>query len=204
MDKFKLRNLPKCVVNLESAVDQINTTNACSLVSVDELLEAGRYPFITPVLNEIVKNLDGIKHHSQRQMRDGDTARGNPDWTLVHEDLNLPIFVIEGKVSIGRAGIAQVVLQLYKAYKKMRPEGYNEPWVMYGMLTNAIEVVFVKALFHGEQCKGVWRTRVFKIPHHKGMTVDAYTGSVTPVIQYVVAMVNRQIAQLKKARNEQA
>jgi hypothetical protein len=75
---------------------------------------------------------------------------------------------------------------------------------MYGMLTNAVKVVFVKARFHGEQCKGVWRTRVFKIPHHKGMTVDAYTGSVTPVIQYMVAMVNRQIAQLKKARNEQA
>jgi hypothetical protein len=211
----KLENLPKCKTDLASAVDYINTTIACSLVGVDELHEAGRYPFITPIINEVVKNLNGIKHHSQRPMREGDVARGDPDWVLVYEDSNIkcedsneklsfPIFVIEGKVNIDKSAVAQIVLQMYEAYVKMRPKGYSKPWEMHGMLTTAVEVVFVKALFCGEQCVGVWRSEdVFRIPHYEGMKTKDYTDNAMPIIQHAVAMAKKQIEQIREAHKSQ-
>jgi heme/copper-type cytochrome/quinol oxidase subunit 4 len=42
--------------------------------------------------------------------------------------------------------IAQLVLQLYEAYMRMKPDDDTSEWAMYGMVTTAVEAVFVKAL----------------------------------------------------------
>lgn len=201
LDAFELEELEDCNINMKSAVDQFNATIASSLVGVDKLSEAGRYPFITPVLNEIVKNLDGIKHDPQHLMKDCVVSRGIPDWLLIHEKSGLPIFPVEGKVEIDSAAIAQVVLQLYEVYVKVRPKNCTKSWRMYGMVTTAVEVVFVKALFRGKRCRKVWRSKTFKIPHSKGMETEPYEDNVTPVIQYAVTMAKEQLSQLRKSLN---
>jgi hypothetical protein len=211
MDIFEFGKPANCKINLKHAANQIKTTIKSCKVAVNKLHEAGRYSLITPVIDAIVENLDGVKHHPQRSMRKGAVARGNPDWALVYEDLDqpecqrksLPIFIVEAKVRLSTAAIAQTVLQMYEAYMEMRPKDHTEPWEMYGMVTTAVKVVFVKALFCGEQCDGVWQSKEFQIPHHKDMVIKTYEDSVTPVIQHAVAIANKQIKQIKRAPNEQ-
>jgi hypothetical protein len=201
LDVFNFDKLLKCNVNLGLAVALINATAAASAVEIEKLSESGRYAIMTPVLNAMVESLGVVKHYAQYLLREGVIARGQPDWALIRR--GMPIFIVEGKVAINRAAIAQTVLQMYEAYMEMRPKDHTEPWEMYGMLTTAVKVVFVKALFCGEQCDGVWRSKEFQIPHRKDMETKTYEDSVRPVIQHAVAIANKQIEQIKRVPNEQ-
>jgi hypothetical protein len=98
-----------------------------------------------PVLNAVVAK-HNIEHWAQYPLLDGAIVQGYPDWALIHD--KKPIFIIEdkGKTKIDMKAIAQLVLQLYEAYMRMKPDDDTSEWAMYGMVTTAVEAVFVKAL----------------------------------------------------------
>jgi hypothetical protein len=177
--------------------EEIKKTIACSKQAIADMCEIGRYSLITPVLNEAaIKAEKEITHSPQHRLWNGVLAQGYPDWALMFGDL--PIFIVEAKQTIDTDAVAQTTLQMFEAYVRMRPEGNTDKWVMYGMLTTAVEVMFIKALFCGKQCDGIWRSEnVLQVPHHERMSTDNYIDGALPVIQHTVWMLNEQTQQLK-------
>jgi hypothetical protein len=217
MSKFTLgsiecNNLP----DIKSSANEIRKTVRHSGEEVNEMCEIGRYSLITPVLNAVAANqkLEKDKkrekgkgkekkkeekavHIPQYPLLGGVLAQGYPDWAFAVE--GRPIFIIEAKIEIDRAAIAQNVLQMYEAYMKMRPEGDTSQWTMYGMVTTAVEAVFIKAIFRNGKCDRVlWNGDVLQIPHRKDMDTATYFHSIKSYIQNMAWILSEQIGQLKK------
>jgi hypothetical protein len=187
LDRFDMGELPDCNdIDLEFVAEQVIRLNNAS-VGVNELKEIGRYPFITPILTAVVESCQNMEHHSQYQLEGGKVAHGKPDWAIIYD--GHPIFIVEAKLNIDNEAIAQTVLQMYEAHMKMRPTGDTKPWEMYGMVTTAVEVVFLKATFYEKLCTSVkWNGDVFYIPHDKETSASEYKDSARPVFQHLKAM----------------
>jgi hypothetical protein len=179
-------------------LDDVKETIDSSAQAVDEMLEIPRYSLITPVLNALAEKM-GVKHWGQYSLRDGTLAQGSTDWALIYR--GLPVFIIEGKQNIDNNGVAQLVLQMHEAYMKLGQRGTeDDPWVMYGMVTTAIKVVFIKTLFCEEDLIEIKRNKnVFYIPHNKRTKVNEYIGGVSPVARHMEAMLDEQKTQVDKA-----
>jgi hypothetical protein len=113
----------------------------------------------------------------------------------------LPVFIIEGKRYIGNSGVVQPVPQMHEAYMKMGQRGTKEdPWAMYGMVTTAIKVAFIKTLFCEEDLIEIRRNGdAFYIPHNKNTKVNEYIGGMSPVARHMEAMLDEQKTQVDKA-----
>jgi hypothetical protein len=187
---FNLGELPDCDdIDLDFVAKQVNKLKNAS-VEINKLGEIGRYPLITPILTEIVEKFKNMKHHAQYPLLEGTVARGYPDWALLYD--NSPIFIVEAKRDIDDEAIAQTVLQMYEAHMEMRQEGDIESWEMYGMVTTAVKVIFLKAVFTREHCTSVeWNGGVLYIPHDKMTTDDKYKGGVKPIFQYLKAILSK-------------
>jgi hypothetical protein len=200
LDVFNLDVLQDCQSDLMSVVKQVNIMKKAS-VDVHELSEIGRYPFITPILNAVTAFKE-IKHYAQYPLWGGAIAHGQPDWALIYKDK--PIFIVEGKVNIDNAAIAQTVLQMYEAHMRMRPKNYVMPWTMFGMITTAVEVIFVRAVFHEKRCTEVsWNGGVLQIPHDEDTKDDEYIEGVVPVFKHMETMLISMISQFEAAHKPQ-
>jgi hypothetical protein len=202
LDRFDMGELPDCNdIDLEFVAEQVMKLKKAS-VGVNELEEIGRYPFITPILTAVVESCQNTKHHAQYKLEGGKVAHGKPDWVIIYD--GHPIFIVEAKLRIDDEAIAQIVLQMYEAHMKMRPTGNTKLWTMYGMVTTAVEVVFVKATFYEEHCTKVeWNGDVFHIPHDETTTDAEYKDGVRPVFRHMKAMVNELSSDFNAVRNAQ-
>jgi hypothetical protein len=198
LERFELTLQPHHIINLESVFDDVKKTIDSSAQEVDEMLEITRYSLITPFLNALAEKMV-VKHWGQYSLRDGTLAQGSTDWALIYK--GLPVFIIEGKRYIRNSGVAQLVLQMYEAYMKLGQRGTKEdPWVMYGMVTTATKVVFIKTLFCGEDLIEIkWNGGVFSVPHEKTTVVDDYIDGMSPVARHMEAMLDKQKKQVDKA-----
>jgi hypothetical protein len=108
LSKFNLKLQP-CNIDLDFVAKQVQSTINSNAQIVEEILEVGRYPLITPVLNAVVAK-HNIKYWAQYPLLNGVIAQGYPDWAFIHDEK--PIFIIEGKgkTKIDMKAIAQVVL----------------------------------------------------------------------------------------------
>lgn len=185
-------------VNLKSVFYEVKRTIKFSAQEVHEMLEIPRYSLITPVLNALAE-VAGVEHWGQYSLRDGTHAQGSTDWALIYK--GLPVFIIEGKQNIDNNGVAQLVLQMYEAYMKLGQRGTkDDPWVMYGMVTTAINVAFIRALFCEEYLIEIKRNKnVFSIPHNKDTEVNDYINGMSPVAMHMEAMLAEQKTQVDKA-----
>jgi hypothetical protein len=202
LDRFDMGELPDCSdIDLKFVTKQVMKLKKAS-VGVNELEEIGRYPFITPILTAVVESCQNTKHHAQYKLEGGKVAHGKPDWVIIYD--GHPIFIVEAKLRIDDEAIAQIVLQMYEAHMKMRPTGNTKLWTMYGMVTTAVEVVFVKATFYEEHCTKVeWNGDVFHIPHDETTTDAEYKDGVRPVFRHMKAMVNELSSDFNAVRNAQ-
>jgi hypothetical protein len=198
LDVFKLKSSSSHSIDLESVFDKVYDTIDASRQDVRKMLETSRYPLIIPVLNAVAIS-KGVEHLAQCPLKNGVIAHGYPDWAFIYK--NLPIFIIEGKKKITTRGVVQVVLQLYEAYMKIGPKGtVDKPWTMYGMVTTAIKVVFIKTLFCEGRCiKVLWNGKVFRILHRKEMNAIEYTDRMSPVVGYIGVILDKQKKQVDNA-----
>jgi hypothetical protein len=195
LEVFSLRPSGSHGIDMKSVFEKVDDTIEASRQDVRKMLETSRYPLIAPVLNAMAR-AKGVEHWAQYPMKNGMIAQGYPDWAFIYKDL--PIFIVEGKKKITTSGVAQVVLQLYEAYMKMETRGTaDKPWTMYGMVTTATRVVFIKALFCEGRCiKVLWNGKIFRIPHRKKMRAIRYIKRMLPVIGCMGTILDEQMQQL--------
>lgn len=198
LNAFELPTTPlNQIVDLSSTAAELRRAVCNAEQDVVDMGEISRYSLISPILAAAADCFDSrITYQAQYRLYGGKYACGYPDWALLAD--KQPILVVEAKRgAIDLEAVGQTIVQMYASYIKVRPND-EVKCIMYGMVTTAVQSLFLQGCFRDRECSVTWNGKVLEIPHRKTVADDFSADSIALQVQHLHGIVKEQLAQFSE------